>query len=115
MPEHGLVGCATGPEVTTHAYLVRPIDGRPAVLGNGQTVALVARGRSTARAFHVPAVTAGGTCEGPPGLRPGYHDDDYGACGHDLDAHEITGVCHLAEGCRAGQKPAFRAGSQRPT
>ena len=63
-PAHGLVGYATGPEVTPHVYLVRPIDGRRAAPGNGQPVAFVAQDHATVRAFHAAALAAGGTCSG---------------------------------------------------
>lgn len=96
-PEHGLAGYAVGPETTTQLYLMRPIDGRPAAVGNGQTVAFLAPDRATVRAFHAAALAAGGTCEGPPGLRPHYHADYYGAYVRDLDGHKIACVCHLPE------------------
>jgi catechol 2,3-dioxygenase-like lactoylglutathione lyase family enzyme len=96
-PEHGLVGYAVGPETVPQVYLIRPIDGRPANPGNGQTFAFVAPDRSTVRAFHAAALAAGGSCEGPPGLRPHYHPDFYGAYLRDLDGHKIACVCHLPE------------------
>ena len=97
-PEHGLVGYAQGPETVPHFYLMRPIDGRPAAVGNGQTFAFVAPDRATVRAFHAAALAAGGTCEGPPGLRPHYHPDYYGAYVRDLDGHKIACVCHRPDG-----------------
>lgn len=95
--EHGLVGYAASPEATPQFYLMRPIDGRPAGVGNGQTFAFLAPDRATVRAFHAAALAAGGTCEGPPGLRPHYHPDYYGAYVRDLDGHKIACVCHLPE------------------
>lgn len=97
-PEHGLAGYATTPEATPQFYVVRPIDGRPAAVGNGQTFAFEATDRATVRRFHETAIARGGTCEGPPGLRPHYHPDFYGAYLRDLDGHKIACVCHLPEG-----------------
>jgi len=96
-PDHGLVGYAEGPETVPQIYLTRPIDSRPASVGNGQTFAFVAPDRATVRAFHAAALAAGGTCEGPPGLRPHYHPDFYGAYLRDPDGHKIACVCHLPE------------------
>jgi len=66
-PGHGLVGYATAPDATPQVYLVRPIDGRPAAVGNGQTLAFVASDRATVRLLHATALAQGATCEGPPG------------------------------------------------
>jgi catechol 2,3-dioxygenase-like lactoylglutathione lyase family enzyme len=96
-PEHGLVGYAQAPNAVPQVYLVRPIDGRAASPGNGQTFAFVAPDRATVRAFHAAALAAGGSCEGPPGLRPHYHPDYYGAYLRDLDGHKIACVCHQPE------------------
>lgn len=96
-PANGLIGYAESPESTPQVYLMRPIDGRPATVGNGQTFAFLAKDRATVRAFHAAALAAGGVCEGPPGLRPHYHPDYYGAYVRDLDGHKIACVCHLPE------------------
>ncbi len=53
--------------------------------------------RSQVRAFHAAALAAGGTCNGPPGLRAHYHPNYYGAFVHDLDGHNIEAVCHDPE------------------
>ena len=95
---NGLVGYAEGPEATPQVFLMRPIDGRPAAVGNGQTFAFLAGDRATVRAFHAAALAAGGTCEGPPGLRPHYHPDYYGAYVRDPDGHKLACACHLPEG-----------------
>jgi len=59
-----------------------------------QHIALRARGRAEVRAFHAAALAAGGTDNGPPGIRAMYHPDYYGAFVHDLDGHNIEAVCH---------------------
>ncbi len=43
---------------------------------------------------HQTALGNGGTCEGPPGLRPQYHDNYYGAYFRDPDGNKICVACH---------------------
>lgn len=47
-------------------------------------------------AFHAAALAAGGRDNGPPGLRPHYHPDYYGAFVLDPDGFNIEAVCHGA-------------------
>lgn len=54
--------------------------------------------RELVDAFHRAALAAGGTDNGPPGLRPHYHPDYYGAFVLDPDGHNIEAVCHAAQG-----------------
>jgi len=60
-------------------------------------VAFVARSRPEVDAFHRAALAAGGEDNGPPGLRPHYHPDYYGAFVFDLDGNNIEAVCHQGE------------------
>ncbi|WP_406856440.1 VOC family protein [Alsobacter sp. KACC 23698] len=46
--------------------------------------------------FYAVAMAAGATDNGPPGLRPHYHPNYYGAFVFDLDGHNIEAVCHDA-------------------
>ncbi|MBB6168262.1 VOC family protein [Chelatococcus composti] len=92
--EEGWVGYAAGPESLPQFWLGRPIDGRPATVGNGVTVAFVAPSRDKVDAFYHAALAAGARDEGAPGLRPHYHPDYYGAYIRDLDGHKICCVCH---------------------
>jgi catechol 2,3-dioxygenase-like lactoylglutathione lyase family enzyme len=73
---------------------MRPIDGRPAAVGNGGTVAFEAPDRLAADTVHATALAAGGRDEGGPGLRPHYHADFYAAYVRDPDGHKICCVCH---------------------
>jgi catechol 2,3-dioxygenase-like lactoylglutathione lyase family enzyme len=57
-------------------------------------VAFRAKGRSDVRAFYEAAMTAGGTDNGPPGVRQNYHPNYYGAFVRDPDGHNIEAVCH---------------------
>lgn len=93
-PANGLVGYGGGAEVTPLFFLVRPFDGRPAAVGNGQTFAFEAGDRAAVDRFHAEGLAAGGRDEGPPGLRPHYHSDYYGAYLRDPDGHKIACACH---------------------
>jgi catechol 2,3-dioxygenase-like lactoylglutathione lyase family enzyme len=72
-----------------HAY-----NGEGASPGNGQMVALLAKDRAAVDVCHAAALAAGGLCEGPPGLRPHYHADYYGAYFRDPDGNKICVCCH---------------------
>ncbi|MBI2769861.1 MAG: VOC family protein [Burkholderiales bacterium] len=50
--------------------------------------------RAMVDAFYQAAIAAGGTDNGPPGLRPHYHPNYYGAFVRDPDGHNIEAVCH---------------------
>jgi catechol 2,3-dioxygenase-like lactoylglutathione lyase family enzyme len=63
-------------------------------LGRGLHVAFAAWNRGLVDAFHAAALAAGGRDNGPPGLRPHYHADYYGAFVLDPDGHNIEAVCH---------------------
>jgi catechol 2,3-dioxygenase-like lactoylglutathione lyase family enzyme len=60
-------------------------------------VAFGARDRATVRAFYDAALAAGAQDNGPPGLRPEYHPNYYGAFVLDPDGHNIEAVCHEPE------------------
>jgi catechol 2,3-dioxygenase-like lactoylglutathione lyase family enzyme len=68
-------------------------DGRPA--GSGLHVAFVTQTRGAVDAFYAAALAAGGRDNGPPGPRPHYHDNYYGAFVLDPDGNNIEAVCHL--------------------
>jgi catechol 2,3-dioxygenase-like lactoylglutathione lyase family enzyme len=57
-------------------------------------VAFVARSRAEVEAFHKAALAAGGTDNGPPGVRKEYHPNYYGAFVLDPDGHNIEAVIH---------------------
>lgn len=58
-------------------------------------VAFRADSRAQVDAFYRAALDAGGTDNGPPGLRPHYHKDYYGAFVLDPDGNNIEACCHL--------------------
>ena len=57
-------------------------------------VAIASSDRATVQAFHAAGLTAGGRDNGPPGLRPRYHQHYYGAFVLDPDGNNIQAVCH---------------------
>lgn len=60
-------------------------------------VALKAGNRAAVDAFYEAAMAAGGTDNGPPGIRAHYHANYYGAFVRDPDGHNIEAVCHKPE------------------
>jgi catechol 2,3-dioxygenase-like lactoylglutathione lyase family enzyme len=90
----GWAGWATGADASRPFWVMRPLDGQPASVGNGVTVAFEAPDRPTVDAFHAAALAAGGRDEGGPGLRPHYHADFYAAYVRDPDGNKLCCVCH---------------------
>jgi catechol 2,3-dioxygenase-like lactoylglutathione lyase family enzyme len=60
-------------------------------------VAFTAKNRAEVQAFYAAALAAGGIDNGPPGLRPHYHENYYAAFVLDPDGHNIEAVNHLPE------------------
>ena len=50
--------------------------------------------RSDLLRIYAAAIAAGGKDNGPPGLRPHYHANYYGAFVLDADGNNIEAVCH---------------------
>ena len=57
-------------------------------------IAIASPDRATVHAFHAAGLAAGGRDNGPPGLRPHYHQHYYGAFVLDPDGNNIEAVCH---------------------
>lgn len=72
----------------------KPYDENAACGGNGQMVALLARDRPTVDRAYAQAIANSATCEGPPGLRPQYHANYYGAYFRDADGNKLCVCCH---------------------
>jgi catechol 2,3-dioxygenase-like lactoylglutathione lyase family enzyme len=79
-------------------FILLPFDGKEARSGNGVHAAFKVDTRATVDAFHAAALAHGGTDEGPPGLRPQYHPNYYGAYVRDPDGNKIQAVCHRKDG-----------------
>jgi predicted lactoylglutathione lyase len=60
-------------------------------------LAFVAENRQQVDAFYRAALQAGGKDNGPPGLRPRYHEHYYAAFVIGPDGHNIEVVCHERE------------------
>ena len=60
-------------------------------------VAFVAANRAGVLAFYAAALEAGGADNGPPGLRPHYHPNYYGAFVLDPDGNNIEAVSRTPE------------------
>ncbi len=75
----------------------KPHDGMPHEPGNGQMLAFLAANREQVRTAHATALKHGGSCEGPPGLRPHYHANYYGAYFRDTEGNKLCVACHEPE------------------
>ena len=93
-PEGVAYGLPTGPKL----FIVHPFDGNAARAGNGVHAAFITDSRAKVDEFHRRALALGGTDEGPPGLRPHYHANYYGAYVRDPDGNKIQAVCHRRAG-----------------
>ena len=74
-------------------WIGTPFDQQPATRGNGCMVAFSARSWQAVDDFYATAIAQGGTCDGPPGLRPHYNPDFYAAYVRDLDGNKVAAVC----------------------
>ena len=74
--------------------LGQPFDGQAAHSGNGHMLAMLAPSRARVDRVHAQAIGLGAGCEGPPGLRPHYHADYYGAYFRDPDGNKLCVCCH---------------------
>ncbi len=92
--ERPWAGWQSSPDPRPLFLIGRPFDQEAHHPGNGQMLALLAPSREAVHAAHASALAHGGTCEGPPGLRPQYHADYYGAYFRDPDGNKLCVVCH---------------------
>jgi catechol 2,3-dioxygenase-like lactoylglutathione lyase family enzyme len=90
----GVLGYSLDPPRTPQFWVLRPIDGKPASVGNGITVAFEVDERKKVDAFHAAGLANGGTDEGKPGIRAHYHRNYYGAYVRDPEGHKLCVVCH---------------------
>lgn len=77
--------------------IAKPFDGGAPSPGNGTMVAFAAPTRAHVDRAYELALSLGGRSEGPPGLRPQYHPDYYGAYFRDPDGNKLCIACHGAE------------------
>ena len=76
--------------------LETPIDGRPAIPGNGVHIAFQAPDRATVSRPHKNAVANGETDEGGPGIREHYNANYYAAFARDPDGNKIEAMTFTA-------------------
>ena len=93
-PEGIAFGTATDPKL----FVGPAYNGEPATHGNGTHIAFFASSRAQVDAFYKAAMDNGGSDEGPPGLRPHYHPNYYGAYVRDPDGNKLQAVCHSSKG-----------------
>jgi catechol 2,3-dioxygenase-like lactoylglutathione lyase family enzyme len=63
----------------------------------GMHLAFAAENRAQVDAFYAAALAAGATDNGPPGPRPWYHPNYYGAFVVDPNGVNLEAVCHTPE------------------
>jgi catechol 2,3-dioxygenase-like lactoylglutathione lyase family enzyme len=95
-------------------------DGKPFlwIAAGGKTtphvhIAFRAENRGQVDKFYEAAMAAGATDNGPPGLRPHYHQTYYAAFILDPDGHNIEAVCHTPPAAAAAKKPPARKAASR--
>lgn len=74
-------------ETASLLALIKPLDGRPAIVGNGTMVSLRADSRGQVDAVYNKAMALGGKDEGPPGPRG---EDFYAAYFRDPEGHKLA-------------------------
>jgi predicted lactoylglutathione lyase len=80
------IAWATAPNTPMFA-IIKPFDGKPATVGNGVMIALLASSKEQVQAVHEKALELGGTDEGAPGPRgPGF----YAGYFRDLDGNKLN-------------------------
>ena len=86
-------GLRNRPEDDGHTYLSVRASAGPLVADNRHWC-LRAPSRGAVDAFHEAGLSAGGRCDGAPGLRPDYHPAYYAAFLLDPDGNRVEAVCH---------------------
>lgn len=88
------VRCSAGEEL--HSYL-RVCSSPEANNDRRRHWCFKASTRSQVVAFYEAALGTGGLADGPPGLRPHYHANYFGAFVIDPSGNRVEAVCHRAE------------------
>ena len=71
-------------------YITKPYNKKPATIGNGTMIALLAESKEAVNKFHATALENGAVDEGAPGIRS---DGNYYGYVRDLDGNKITAKC----------------------
>jgi catechol 2,3-dioxygenase-like lactoylglutathione lyase family enzyme len=96
-PERSWAGWMSANKERPLFLIGTPYDGQRAAPGNGQMIALLATSRNEVERCYETALTNGGRSEGPPGLRPEYHPNYYGAYFRDPDGNKLCVCFHHPE------------------
>jgi catechol 2,3-dioxygenase-like lactoylglutathione lyase family enzyme len=73
--------------------VTKPIDGKPASVGNGGTIGFACSTPAQADAWHAAGIANGGTtCEDPPGVREGAFGKLYLAYLRDPDGNKLCAL-----------------------
>ncbi len=80
------IGWGSTPE-RTNLLLIKPLDGKPASVGNGSMVSFAADSKATVDAIYKQALALGGKDEGPAGARG---DNFYAAYFRDLEGNKLA-------------------------
>jgi catechol 2,3-dioxygenase-like lactoylglutathione lyase family enzyme len=78
-----------------------PFNKMPTHPGNGWMAAFTAGSRKAVDEAYAAAISAGAEDEGPPGPRPNFGPNYYGAYVRDLDGNKIHFVCREDEAAEA--------------
>jgi len=89
MGDERFIAWSTGP-TSPGVCLTKPYDGKPASVGNGVMVALVAQSSAQVDQLHKLALELGGSDEGPPGPRGGGF---YAGYFRDPDGNKLNFFC----------------------
>ncbi|MEZ4273130.1 MAG: VOC family protein [Myxococcota bacterium] len=87
----GDTGLGYGPDGEERLNLFQK-DNDSVETGAGFHLAFVAPSQDSVDRFHAAAIRSGGTCNGPPGLRKHYGENDYAAFVIDPDGHRLEAV-----------------------
>ncbi|HEX4157842.1 MAG TPA: VOC family protein [Rhizomicrobium sp.] len=98
-------------EGTSEFWIQLPGDQGSPSPGNGAHIGFAARTREAVHRFHETALENGGTDNGPPGPRPDYGPDYYGAFVRDPFGNKLEATLNPASGKRA--RPARAAKLRR--
>ena len=76
----------------TVLVVLTPSDGNTATFGNGVTIGLRVASPEAVDAFYAGGMANGGTCEGPPGVRPGSPFRNYVAYIRDPEGNKFCAL-----------------------
>ena len=73
-------------------YITNPVNGKPATMGNGSQITLLAESKEAVEKFYEIAILKGATDEGAPGVRK---DGNYYGYIRDLDGNKIAAKSNI--------------------